>query len=93
MRNLLRRLERLERPAGGSQDGIRLIVRCDPLALDVDRCMEILREAGFARDRPGIMLINFLSVPPGLNAQELERFLREHGDMICGGRAPDGASQ
>jgi hypothetical protein len=41
-------------------------------ALDVDTCVDILRECGF--------------LPTGLTAQELERFLRKHGPEICGAR-------
>ena len=83
MRNLIRRLDRLERPAGGCQDQVLVIVSGGLLALDDDRCVEILREAGFIREGPGIRVVDLLlSVPPGLDAQELERFLREHGDVL-----------
>ena len=48
------------------------------LALDQDRCIEILRESGFlSTGRFG--LVNLCQIPDGLNARDLERFLREHG--------------
>ena len=56
-------------------------------ALDVDTCVEILRECGFLPRGPGIGLVNLLNLPEDLNAQELERFLCEHGPEICGARS------
>lgn len=56
------------------------------LALDDDSCIDILREGGFLPDGPQFAAVNLLQVPDGLNAKELERFLREHGAEICGAR-------
>jgi hypothetical protein len=53
------------------------------MALDTDRCVEILGECGFVRTGPGMLLLDLLNVPHGLNARELERYLREHGAEIC----------
>jgi len=49
------------------------------LALDRDTCIQILREGGFLPTGP-IGFVNFLDIPEGLNAQELERYLREQGE-------------
>jgi hypothetical protein len=53
-------------------------------ALDVETCMKILRECGLVPTGPGIGLVNLLHLPEGLNAVELERFLREHGAELRG---------
>ena len=53
------------------------------LALDQDRCVEILRECGHLPTGP-MGLVNLGRVPRGLNARELERFLRERGAETCG---------
>jgi hypothetical protein len=48
------------------------------LALDLDRCTEILDECGFLpTGRFGVL--NFCGIPDGLNAKELETFLRKNG--------------
>ena len=48
------------------------------LALDQDRCIEILGECGFLPTGP-LGLVNLCRISDGLNARDLERFLREHG--------------
>ena len=56
------------------------------LALDKDRCIEILGECGFLpTGRFG--LVNLCQIPDGLNAGALERFLRAHGAETRGIRA------
>jgi hypothetical protein len=57
------------------------------LALDTDRCVEILSECEFVLTGP-TLLLDFLRVPDGLNAAQLERHLREHALEICGERHP-----
>ncbi len=53
------------------------------LALDQDRCLQILGECGFLpTGRFGV--VNFCQIPDGLNAEELERFLRENGAETLG---------
>ena len=48
------------------------------LALDEDTCVRILRESGFLPT--GAMgIVNLGVIPKGLNAEELERFLRKDG--------------
>ena len=56
------------------------------LALDQDRCVQILRECGFLPTGP-VGLVNLGEIPDGLNAEELERFLRKDGAEICGLRS------
>jgi hypothetical protein len=51
------------------------------LALDTDTCIQILRECGkLPKGKCGV--VDFLDVPDGLSADELEKFLREHGAGI-----------
>jgi hypothetical protein len=56
------------------------------LALDQDRCIEILRECGHLPTGPGFGIVNFCEIPEGLNAKELERYLREDGAETRGFR-------
>ena len=52
-------------------------------ALDLDRCTEILDECGFLPStRFGVL--KFCGIPNGLNAKELERYLRGNAAEICG---------
>jgi hypothetical protein len=53
------------------------------LAVDSNRCVEILREAGFLRSGPFLSVIRLLDVPWGLDAGALEVYLRDHGAEIC----------
>jgi hypothetical protein len=55
------------------------------LALDADSCLQILRECGHVPDSRFAVAF-FTKVPDGLNAKETERFLREHGAELFGGR-------
>jgi hypothetical protein len=92
MRGVTRRIARLERDFG-TVDGrprIRLIVgRADrEPALDQDRCIEILDECGHLPTGPEICLVVLGNIPEGLSAAETERYLREHGADLCGGRRP-----
>ena len=63
-----------------------LLVLCHAgwgLALDQDRCIQILSECGFL-PTGAIGLVDLLGIPDGLNAEELERYLREDGAETCG---------
>jgi hypothetical protein len=52
-------------------------------ALDQDKCIDILRECGFLpTGRFGI--VSFCGIPDGLNAKELEKYLRTHGTQAPG---------
>jgi hypothetical protein len=80
------RIERLEhREEASQQGGVQLVVeRVDmPLALDSDRCVEILRESGFGHPGPGMSVIRLTAIPEGLNARQLESYLRQHAAEIC----------
>jgi hypothetical protein len=86
MQSLKRRIERLERvPGYGSEGGLQVVVTLAgmELALDSNRCVEILRQSGFLQTGPYFSLIRLGNVPHGLDARELERYLREHGEEIC----------
>jgi hypothetical protein len=56
------------------------------LALDQDRCVQILRECGLLPTGP-VGVVDLGQIPDGLNAEELERFLRKDGAEICGLRS------
>lgn len=45
--------------------------------------MQILGECGFPPKGP-VGVVNLGDIPNGLNAEQLERFLREHGAETCG---------
>ena len=78
MRTLRSRIEQLEGRAGGArQTCIQLIVMQagQELAIDTDRCTEILAECGYGSTAP-ISLLEFGDIPDGLDAAELERYLR-----------------
>jgi hypothetical protein len=86
MRSLMRRIERLERGSAHSNEGglqMVLMRAGTELALDTQRCVEILRQSGRLKTGPYVSLIQLGHFPPGLNAEELEQHLREHGDEIC----------
>jgi hypothetical protein len=52
-------------------------------ALDQDRCIEILGESGFLpKTRFGVL--SFCGIPDGLNAEELENYLRTNGTQAPG---------
>ena len=57
------------------------------LALNEHRCIEILRECGHLPTSPGFGMVYLYEIPDGLNAQELERYLRKDGAEISGLRA------
>src|SRR5580698_4797544 len=61
------------------------------LALNDDRCVEILREGGFLPNGRRFAIVNLCDIPEGLNAVDLEKFLRESGEDICGPDRPAGA--
>ena len=82
MRTIDTRIRKLEHRFGTSDRKSPLILVVSPagrsLALDEDRCIEILDECGFPP--PGVIgRVQLRLIPDGLNAGELERFLRENG--------------
>ena len=80
----IRRLRQQLCPDGGQEQRIwvtTLVGR--EFALDQDRCIEILGECGFLpKTRFGVL--SFCGIPDGLNAKELEQFLRRNGVETCG---------
>ena len=90
MRTIARRLQRLEKGFGLGPETEQLLLVVTKagwgLALDRDRCVQILRECGFLPTGP-VGVVNLGQIPDDLNAEELERFLREDGADICGLRS------
>ncbi len=90
MKTVTRRIAKLEDQFGTAQrespDILVMSSAARELALDTDRCMEILRECGHLPTGPGFGIVSLWEVPDGLSAQELEKYLREHGAEICGSR-------
>jgi len=87
VRTIARRLQKLERGFGLGPEPEQLLVVVTAadrgLALDQDRCIEILRECGFLPTGP-VGVVNLGDIPQGLNADQLERFLRKDGAETCG---------
>ena len=86
MKTVIRRIARLEDQFGTADGRPQILLTisragCGP-ALDGDRWVEILRETGsLPTGRIGVL--SFLNVPSDLNAEETEKYLREHADEIC----------
>ena len=76
--NRIRRLQQQLCPAVGQQLLCFVIPAGCELALDLNRCREILDECGFLPTGP-CGVVNFFGVPHGLNAKDLEAFLRKNG--------------
>ena len=86
MKAISRRLRRLERqlnPTDGKPT--LLLFACNAaqeLALDDDTCKQILQETGcLSTGRVGV--IDLTTIQDGLNAEEMERYLRENAAEIC----------
>jgi hypothetical protein len=62
------------------------------LALDLESCAEILDECGFL-PKGRFCVVNLCGVPDGLNAKELEKFLRKNGAQTCAGNERHGGSE
>jgi hypothetical protein len=79
------RLRKLEDRLGTGDGKPRLLlVACKAgwgLALDMDRCVEILDECGSLPTGP-VGLVSLLGIPEGLNAGHTERFLRDNGAAL-----------
>jgi hypothetical protein len=91
IRTAIRRIDKLEHRLGitAAKRPCLVVVATRAgckLALDDDACLQILRESGFLLDGPRFAPVNLLQIPDGLNAKDLERFLRENGAEICGAR-------
>lgn len=88
MRTLTRRIDNLENLLGIRAAErpckvwmVHLVGR--ELALNDDRCVEILRESGFLPNGRRFAVVQLGHVPDGLNAKKLEEFLRENGEKLC----------
>ena len=82
MRTVKRRISRLEdrfAPATGQQIVVSLYDAGHKLALDGRTCIQILRDAGHIDPVSASCVVDFTHIPDGLNAEELEKHLREHG--------------
>ncbi len=78
-----RRIRQLEDRFGVSGGtSFLVVIRSVILALDKDTCIEILRECGFVATR-GIVIVDLHKIPNGLNKDEIERYLRDHGADLC----------
>jgi len=83
---LTHRVERLEESGSADEVPEEELLRImmwkhgQELSLDHETCRRILREAGF---RTGLVCLD--SIPAGLSAEDLTRYLRENGATICGG--------
>ena len=91
MYNRVRRVAKLEKQFGtvAGKPPILFVVSsvgCR-LALDRDRCIEILCECGVLPrvlpTGPTFGIVNLLEVPKGLNAKEAERYLRDLEGKRC----------
>ncbi len=82
MRTVTRRIGKLEdsfRPWNGKPLLLLVVTAAGKrLALDQDRCIQILRECGFLPTGQ-VGLVSLSGIPDGLNAEELERYLQEDG--------------
>jgi hypothetical protein len=90
MRTVARRIAKLEDrfwPGKGKPQLLLVVTAAGRvLALDQERCIQILRECGSLPTGP-VGLVNLGEIPDGLNAEELEKFLRKDGAEICGLRS------
>ena len=82
MKTVARRIGKLEdtlRPGNGDPLLLLVVTAAEKrLASDQDRCVQILRECGFLPNGP-VGVVNLAVIPHDLDAEELERFLREYG--------------
>lgn len=83
MKTVTRRIGKLEdtfRPGNGEPLLLLVVTAAEKrLALDQDRCVQILRECGFLPTDGPIGIVNLAAIPHDLDAEELEKFLRERG--------------
>jgi hypothetical protein len=80
----IRRLQDRLCPDHGQEQRFWLtILPGQKFALDQDRCIEILGECGFLP--PGRFgVVSLCGIPDGLNAKELEQYLRKNGTEAAG---------
>jgi len=85
MRNIERRLSRLQDRLGVGPNTVRYVVAFTnrDFGAAQDNYMKILDEGGFL-PAAGVVIVDLNLIPRGLNAKEMERFVRENGARICG---------
>ena len=86
MKTIDRRIRRLQDkfcPENGQQRLWFTSLTSSELALDLDRCAEILDECGFL-PKGRFCVVNLCGISDGLDAKELEKFLRKNGAQTCG---------
>jgi hypothetical protein len=81
VKTINKRTRKLEDRVCPAEPGWLLVMSCvwRELALDQDRFIEILRECEHLPTGPGFGIVSFCDIQEGLNAKELERYLREDG--------------
>ena len=80
----IRRLHQRLCPAEGQEQRIWVsVIYGQEFALDTDRCVDILRECGFLPTSP-FGVVSLCGIPHGLNAKELENYLRTNGTFAPG---------
>jgi len=92
MKALGRRLEKLEEQFGcGRERGlVSIVMRAGQRwPLDSDTCLRILEECGHLDRRRPYTVVDFLDMPDDVDAQEIERILREHGAELTGLKPAD----
>jgi len=96
MKTILKRVGRLEDRFGSANGKPQVLFIIHSagwgLALDGDTCLQILRDTRSLSTGP-TGLVNLCEVPDGLNADETQRFLREHAAEICFPQRSDHAAQ
>ena len=86
MKAVDRRVTKLEEQIGCRKRPGQVVIVCDGREppLDHDSYLRILEESGHFDPEKPCGVVNFYDFPRGLNAQETERFLREHGAELIG---------
>jgi hypothetical protein len=85
MRTIGKRLLRLEQRLAPGEPP-QLLFFCSSMYegfLDIQRCRRVLGECGFLPTTPGMHIVNLWDLPEGLNGEEVDRWLREHGAETC----------
>jgi hypothetical protein len=83
----MRRLEDRIAPPPERQIHCTVNLASRELAPDNQTCLAILEEEGFLGTRV-VCVVDLCGLPDGLNAAELERYLREHGRELVSPRDP-----
>jgi len=81
MRTINGRIRKLEDQfwvGNGRQRILLILCHAGSALADQDWCIQILAESGFLPTGP-VGLVNLLQLPPCLNAEEVERYLRKDG--------------